>query len=120
MPEEWRTSTLIPIFKNKGGIQEYGNYRGIKLMSHNEDLRENNEQSDQRNRRSTTDAIYALRLLMEKYREGQRELHCVKKTYDRVPREEVWNCLRLKGVPESHGLSDRGCTKAITMGYNVC
>ena len=32
MPAEWRASTLIPIFKNKGDIQECKNYRGIKLM----------------------------------------------------------------------------------------
>ena len=27
--------------------------------------------------KSTTDALFALRVLMEKYREGQKELHCV-------------------------------------------
>ena len=27
--------------------------------------------------KGTTDAVFALRMLMEKYREGQRELHCV-------------------------------------------
>ena len=30
MPEEWRNSTLISIFKNKGDIQDCVNYRGIK------------------------------------------------------------------------------------------
>ena len=34
MPEEWRRSILVPIYKNKGDIQSYTNYRGIKLMSH--------------------------------------------------------------------------------------
>ena len=34
MPDEWRKSTLVPIYKNKGDIQSCGNYRGIKLMSH--------------------------------------------------------------------------------------
>ena len=34
IPETWRESTLIPIFKEKGDIQSCENYRGIKLMSH--------------------------------------------------------------------------------------
>ena len=34
MPEEWRRSILVPIFKNKGDVQSCTNYHGIKLMSH--------------------------------------------------------------------------------------
>ena len=34
MPNEWRKNTLVPIYKNKGDVQNCMNYRGIKLMSH--------------------------------------------------------------------------------------
>ena len=32
IPTEWRGSVIIPIYK--GDIQDCGNYRGIKLISH--------------------------------------------------------------------------------------
>ncbi|KAI5106538.1 hypothetical protein C0J45_4235 [Silurus meridionalis] len=34
MPEEWRWSVLVLVFKNKGDVQTCSNYRGIKLISH--------------------------------------------------------------------------------------
>ena len=43
---------------------------------------------------------------MEKSREGRRELHCIfvdlEKACNRVPREELLNCLRLKEVEEKY------------------
>ena len=30
MPEEWRDSVIVPIFKEKGDIQDCGNYRGSR------------------------------------------------------------------------------------------
>ncbi|KAK3541037.1 hypothetical protein QTP86_012356 [Hemibagrus guttatus] len=47
-----------------------------------------------------------MRILMEKYRDGQRELHTLfvdsEKASDRVPREELWYCMRKSGVAEKY------------------
>ena len=79
MPEEWRTSVLIPIYKNKGDAQCCGNYRGIKLMSHTIKVWERIIEARLRDRveiskqqygfmpgKGITDAMFALRMLMEK------------------------------------------------------
>ena len=34
MPNEWRKSTLVPLYKNEDDIQDCSNYKGIKLVSH--------------------------------------------------------------------------------------
>ena len=57
--------------------------------------------------KGTTNAMFALRMLMEKYRKGQRELHCVfvdleKANYDRVPQEELWFYMRKSGIVEKY------------------
>ena len=108
---EWRDSVLIPLFKNKGDVQSCSNYRGIKWISHTMKLWErrlrseltfNEQQYGFMPGKRTTDALFAFRVLMEKYREGQKELHWVfvdlEKAYDKVPREEVWYCKRKSGL----------------------
>ncbi|KAJ7952361.1 Retrovirus-related Pol polyprotein LINE-1 [Quillaja saponaria] len=119
MPDEWRKSTLIPIYKNKGDIQSCSNYRGIKLISHTMKLWERVIERRLRNEtvvsenqfgfmpgRSTMEAIFLLRILMEKYREKKNDLHMVfidlEKTYDKVPRQVLWWVLEKKNVPTKY------------------
>ena len=106
MPEEWRKSVLIPIYETKGDTQCCGNYRGIKPISHTIKVWERIIETRLRDiveitkqqygfmpGKKTTNVMFALRMLVQKYRKGQRELHCVivdlDKAYNRVPRKEL-------------------------------
>ena len=55
---------------------------------------------------STTDAIFCLRMLLEKWIEGQKAVHCafidLEKAYNRVPREELWEFLWLAETSECY------------------
>ena len=119
IPSAWRDSVLVPIFKEKGDIQECKNYIGIKLLTHTFKIWE--RVLDRRVRectdihesqfgfmpgRSTTDATFILKQTIEQYREGQKDI-CVtfidlEKAYDRVPREEIWRTMRERLVPEKY------------------
>ena len=34
MPEEWKTSVVVTIFKGKGDVMDCGVYRGVELLEH--------------------------------------------------------------------------------------
>ena len=34
IPEDWKSSVVLPIYKDKGDPTECGSYRGIKLLEH--------------------------------------------------------------------------------------
>ena len=76
-------SVMVPIFKEKGGIQDCRNYSGIKMISHtmkiwerviDRRLREETTMGEEQfgfmpGRRTTDAAICAARQVIEKHRE---------------------------------------------------
>ena len=119
MPEEWRRNILVPIFKNKGDIQSCTNYRGIKLMSDTMKLGERVIEHRLRSLtcitmnqfgfmpgRSTIEAIFLLRQVMERHREQKKDIHMVfidlEKAYDKIPRNVMWWALEKHKVPTKY------------------
>ena len=80
IPQEWRTSTITPIYKQKGDPLECNNFRGIKLLNHTLRLWERVVESRLRKimnsekqygfqpGKSTIQPLFCLRMLQEKHR----------------------------------------------------
>ncbi|EYC15073.1 hypothetical protein Y032_0038g3616 [Ancylostoma ceylanicum] len=117
IPQAWRDSIIVPIFKRKGDVMDCTNYRGIKLIAHTMKIYE--RLVDMRLRgvveiapdqfgfipeRSAIDAIFIARQVMEKYREKNKPCHIafldLEKAYDRLPRSILWEVMRERGIPE--------------------
>ena len=101
-PTPWSQSLVITLPK-KGNLQQCQNYRTISLIGHPSKFMLKiilnrlkpqaekitaEEQADLRARRSTTEQIFNLRILCEKYLQHQQDLYHVfidfKKAFDRV------------------------------------
>ena len=115
-PKQWQSGVVIPIFK-KGDQRDCNNYRGISLLSLpgktyakclekrcraivEENLADH--QCGFRPGRSTTDQIFALRLIVEKCWEYAKDIFAcfvdLEKAYDRVPRQKLWGVLQEYGI----------------------
>ena len=124
IPEDWEMSFILNLFKGKGDALNTGNYRGLKLTEHVMKVMENlvgklirmivnidEMQYAFVPGQGTTDAIFIIRQLQEKYLarvdSDQRNQNLyfafvdLEKAFDRVPRKVLWWAMRRLGVPES-------------------
>jgi len=102
IPEDSKSSVVLPIYKGKGDPMECGSYRGIKLLEHAmkvverifeyriwQQIEIDNMQFGFMKGKGTTDAIFMARQMQENFRV---------KGFDRVPREVIRWAMRKLGV----------------------
>ena len=114
-PLDWEQSFSVCLYKGKGDALGRGNYRGLKLTEQIMKVLErivdglirqvvsiDNSQFGFVPGRGTTDAIFVIRQLQEKYLVANKRLYMafvdLKKAFDRVPRKVIWWALRKLGV----------------------
>ena len=81
IPEDWKSSVVLPIYKGKGDPMECGSYRGIKLLEHamkvvekisEHRIRQQFETDDMQlgfmKGKETTDAIFMARQMQDNFR----------------------------------------------------
>jgi hypothetical protein len=117
IPEDWCKSWMVNVYKGKGDALECGSYRGIRLLEHALKILERVVETRVRRivkiddlqfgfmaGKGTTDAIFIVRQLQEKFLAKKKDLWMafvdLEKAFDRVPREVVWWALRNLGVDE--------------------
>ena len=122
IPSDWCIGLIMPLFKNKGSINDPDNYRGITLLSCIGKLftaainfRLTNyleqtgsigdEQAGFRAGYSTVDHIFTLHAIIDIYLHKKERLYCAfvdyKKAFDLVDRSRLW----MKLI--SHGINGR-------------
>ena len=123
IPEDWEMSFILNLFKGKGDALDRGNYRGLKLTEHVMKVLERIVDTAIREMinidemqfafvpgRGTTDAIFIVRQLQEKFL-SMKDLSGknltlyyafvdLEKAFDRVPRKVLWWAMRSVGVEE--------------------
>jgi hypothetical protein len=114
IPDDWRHSVLVPLYKGKGDVRDCGAYRGVKLLEHGmkivervflRRLRELVEIDEMQcgfmPGKGTVDALFMARMLQERYGRKKRMLYMcfvdLEKAFDRVLRKVIEWALRKKG-----------------------
>jgi len=117
IPEDCKSSVVLPIYKGKGDPMECGCYSGIKLLEHamkvverifEHRIRQQIEVHDMQfgfmKGKGTTDAIFTVTQMQKNSRVKGKKLYFgfvdLEKTFDRVPREVIRWAMRKLGVEE--------------------
>ena len=117
VPSDWEQSFIVCLYKGKGDALERVNYRGLKLTEQVMKVLERivdglirqlvsiyDSQFGFVPGRGTTDAIFVVRQLQEKYLAANKRLYMafvdLEKAFDQVPRKVIWWALRKLGVEE--------------------
>ena len=111
VPADWEQNFIFCLYKGKGDALDQGNYRGMKLTEQAMKVIEriadsliiqvvsiDKSQFGFDPGRGTTDAMFVICQLQEKYLYVGRQLYMVfvdlKKASDRVPLKVIWRALR--------------------------
>jgi len=133
IPEDWKSSVILPTYKGKGDPMECGSYRGTKLLKHamkvvkrsfEHRIRQQIEVDDMQfgfvKGKGTTDAICTVRQMHKNIRVKRKKLYFgfvdLEKAFDRVPREVIRWAVDKLGVEEwlvSAVMCMYTCAKAI-------
>jgi len=117
IPNDWKSSILLLVFKWKGDSMEYGSYRATKLLEHAMKVIERVFERRIREKvkidamqfgfmpgKGTTDAIFTVQQMQEKYGCKGKKLYFAfvdfGKAFDRVPRKVTRWALKKAGVEE--------------------
>ena len=117
MPDEWKTSVIVVIFKGKGDAVSCGSYTEVKLLEYAMKIVErvlerqirtlvnlNKMQFGFMPGNGTADAIFIVRRMQEEYQKKDKKLYMcfvdMEKAFDRVPRKVIEWAIRKKGLSE--------------------
>ena len=136
VPTDWEQSFIVCLYKGKGDALDRDNYRGLKLTEQAMKILERivdglirqvvsigDSQFGFVPGRGTTDAIFVVRQLQEKYLAANKRLYMafvdLEKAFDCVPWKVIW-LLKWKEAMEKKGLRvNAGKTKVMICGTGL-